>query len=96
MKCAVDVKVMCIVHAYALRALPQGHRATLASAFVLLWLLPACSSFVQPGRELTVEMMTQLRVACIDLLNVLMAWEPFRTLPEPVSGMHVTRVGCSF
>jgi hypothetical protein len=23
-------------------------------------------------------------VACIDLLNVMMAWEPFRSYPEPV------------
>lgn len=37
-----------------------------------------------PGRNLSVETLTQLRVACIDLLNVLMAWEPFRTYPEPV------------
>jgi hypothetical protein len=39
-----------------------------------------------PGRNLSLEALTQLRVACIDLLNVMMAWEPFRNYPEPVSG----------
>jgi hypothetical protein len=37
-----------------------------------------------PGRNLSLEALTQLRVACIDLLNVMMAWEPFRNYPEPV------------
>jgi hypothetical protein len=44
-----------------------------------------------PGRNLSLEVLTQLRVACIDLLNVMMAWEPFRSYPEPVSGEG----GCS-
>jgi hypothetical protein len=38
-----------------------------------------------PGRNLSLEALTQLRVACIDLLNEMMAWEPFRNYPEPVS-----------
>lgn len=42
-----------------------------------------------PGRNVSVDVLTQLRVACIDLLNVLMAWEPFRTYPEPVSSLVV-------
>lgn len=41
-----------------------------------------------PGRNVSVETLTQLRVACIDLLNVLMAWEPFRTYPEPVRAVQ--------
>jgi hypothetical protein len=40
---------------------------------------------LQPGRNLTIETLTQLRVACIELLHVLMMWEPFRALPDPVS-----------
>jgi hypothetical protein len=39
-----------------------------------------------PGRNLSLEALTQLRVACMDLLNVMMAWEPFRNYPEPVRG----------
>lgn len=41
-----------------------------------------------PGRNVSLEMLTQLRVACIDLLNVLMAWEPFRTYPEPAEQLR--------
>ena len=40
---------------------------------------------MQPGRNLTIEMLTSLRLMCIELLHVLMVWEPFRTLQEPVS-----------
>lgn len=29
-------------------------------------------------------MLTSLRLMCIELLHVLMVWEPFRTLQEPV------------
>jgi hypothetical protein len=35
-------------------------------------------------------MLTQLRVACIKLLRVLMMWDAFRELPEPV---RVLRLG---
>jgi hypothetical protein len=40
---------------------------------------------LQPGRNLTIEMLTSLRLMCIELLHVLMVWEPFRALQEPVS-----------
>ncbi|WIA37453.1 hypothetical protein OEZ86_014371 [Tetradesmus obliquus] len=41
-----------------------------------------------PGRNLSLEVLTALRVACIDLLNVMMAWEPFRTYPEPAEALR--------
>jgi hypothetical protein len=44
-----------------------------------------CCAVLQPGRNLTIEMLTSLRLMCIELLHVLMVWEPFRTLQEPVS-----------
>jgi hypothetical protein len=51
--------------------------------------VPCCAvlphAVPQPGRNLTIEVLTSLRLMCIELLHVLMVWEPFRTLQEPVS-----------
>eukprot|EP00879_Flechtneria_rotunda_P005042 GHRR01005319.1.p1 GENE.GHRR01005319.1~~GHRR01005319.1.p1 ORF type:complete len:3477 (+),score=1416.33 GHRR01005319.1:1112-11542(+) len=41
-----------------------------------------------PGRNLTLKQMTQLRIACIELLDALMTNEAFRSAPEPAPGLR--------
>jgi hypothetical protein len=87
----IETQCKCMMHQHApvciCRGLTLASTSLIGAVAVLLCRCTPSPPCVQPGRDLTIEVMTQLRVACIDLLNVLMAWEPFRTLPEPVSWM---------
>lgn len=61
---------------------------------LLCYVVLCCVVLSQPGRNLTIEMLTNLRLMCIELLHVLMVWEPFRALQEPVRGEGCCGVVC--